>query len=94
MIQMKIDRKPTGVGDLYNQIAEKLGAYDLEKCIYDCTKIEVSSDIRQSIEDAYEDDKEGFAMTWLIIGPKENEALAESIVALEDGFIMEKEVDE
>ena len=90
MKEIKIESKPTGIVNLYDIVAKQLG-HDRTKCHYDCTKIEVSEDIAQAIEDAYNDGtsdwKMTFGMHWCCFGPKENKELPDSTVRIEPGFI-------
>lgn len=87
-MKIKINKKPVGIVDLYNIIAGQLG-YDPEKCNYDCRKIEVSESIYDIISEEYED-KEAFAMHWLIYGPKVNKDLIGMEVSIQDGFVEEE----
>ena len=89
-MEIKLERKPTGIVNLYDIVAEQLG-HDRTKVEYDCTKIEVSENIAQTIEDCYNDGtddwKQTFGMHWVCFGPKEDKTLPDDTVRVEAGFI-------
>lgn len=90
MTKVIIDKMPTGITHLYDLVAEKLG-HDPSKCKYNCTKIEVSENIAQAIENRYNDGtsdwKMTFGMHWCCFGPKEDKTLPDNTVRVEEGFI-------
>ena len=90
MREVVIDKMPIGITNLYDIVAEKLG-HDPSKCHYNCTKIEVSENIAQAIEDCYNDGtsdwKMTFGMHWCCFGPKEDKTLPDNTVRIEEGFI-------
>lgn len=92
---------PLTITDLYDFVATTLG-YDKEKVRYDCTKIEVSNDIADLVEEKYrqvgqekglsEDSiRMSFGMDWCCNGPKVNEKLDNGTIVVHDGFIHEEE---
>ena len=91
-MKIKLDKYPTplSIVGLYNEVAVKAG-FNPDNCTYDCcTKIEVSSDIMDAIEDnGAHGTGETFAMTWLLYGPKENKELEELTVDIQKGFAKE-----
>ena len=96
-----VDLFPLTITDLYDFVAIALG-YDKEKVHYDCTKIEVSDDIAELIEEKYRqvgqekglgeyDIKMSFGMDWCCSGPKVDEKLDNGTIVVYDGFIEEIE---
>ena len=96
-----VDLFPLSITELYDYIATKLG-YDKDKVHYDCTKINVSTDIADLVEEKYKqiarekglpDDtwKMSFGMDWCCSGPKVDEKLDNGTIVVYDGFIEEGE---
>ena len=92
---------PLSIRELYDFIAITLG-YDKEEVHYDCTKIEVSDDIADLVEEKYrqvgqekglsEDSiRMSFGMDWCYSGPKVDEKLDNGTIVVHDGFIKEGE---
>ena len=78
----------------YKAVAEQLG-YDTANTRYDPTKIKVSRERSDIIEEKYKeigeargvDWKMSFGMDWLCYGPQVTEELNRAEIELEDGFI-------
>lgn len=91
-MQIKLGAHPHSITNLYDMVAILLG-HDPSKCHYDCTKIEVSSDVVYDIENTYRDGTDNddwkmtFGMHWCCFGPKEDKTLPDNTVRIEDGFI-------
>ena len=92
---------PLSITDLYDFVATTLG-YDKEKAHYDCTKVEVSDDIADLVEEKYRqvgqekglgeyDIKMSFGMDWCCSGPKVDEKLDNGTIVVYEGFIKEGE---
>lgn len=91
-LRVKLGAQPHSITNLYDMVAVLLGQ-DSEKCHYDCTKLEVSTDIVDAIEATYRDGADNddwkmtFGMHWCCFGPKVNEELPKNTVEVYDGFI-------
>lgn len=90
---------PLSIIDLYDFIATVLG-YDTDAVRYDCTKVSVSEDIADLVEEKYKqvgkekglcesDIKLSFGMDWCCSGPKVDNELDEKTIVVSDGFIKE-----
>jgi len=84
-----------GIVAFYDAIARRLG-YNIDRVNYDCSKIDVSENIFNEIEQWYKDNKnsgpEQIGMIWVCYGPKVNSELTDYEVVIEEGFIGEVEV--
>ena len=92
---------PEGIVDFYNAIALQLGYPDLDAIRYDCTKIEVSEERAEAVEEWYKSlDPDGnewkyaFGMHWVCSGPKTNKDLHGDEVIIEEGFIYDEPTEE
>lgn len=84
----------TGIVSFYDAIARRLG-YNIDRVNYDCTKIDVSENIYNEIEQYYKEDNRGpeqIGMIWVCYGLKVNSELTDYEVIIEEGFIKEVEV--
>lgn len=73
---------------LYNRVAVEMNEVASS---YDCTKIEVSTNIMDKIFNRMERDgysPETRAMLWCCYGPKENKNLPDNTVDVQEGFIV------
>ena len=75
---------------LYANIATSSGIDEVTVMSYNCTKLEVSEDVFNSVK-AYYQEKEDvnphdFAMLWMCYGPKVNDKLKDYEVEVFDGF--------
>ena len=82
--------KPLTIQDLYDKVAIYLGK-DEKSARYDCTKIRVSENIYNMVEQIYGVCIFSFAMDWLNYGPKVDESLKDYEVDIEDGFFIDGE---
>lgn len=92
---------PLTITDLYDFVATTLG-YDKEIARYDCSKIEVSNDIADLVEEKYRQAGQekgvsescirmSFGMDWCCSGPRVNEKLDNGTIVVYEGFIREEE---
>ena len=89
-----------GIGELYDAVAYKAtaeGIIGAGEYRYDCTKIVVSNQIADLVEQYYQanctsDWKLAFGMDWCCYGPKVDESLTGMEVEIQDGFFKEEEV--
>ena len=81
-----------GIGDLYDQIAEKLGYDSMQLAAYDCTKICVSQGVQDQIFAYYnyfDVPDETIGQNWLLFGPKTSLTDEGYVVEVEKNFIVE-----
>ena len=88
---------PLSIIELYDFIATALG-YDTDAVRYDCTKVSVSEDIADLVEEKYKqvaeqkgisDYRLSFGVDWCCSGPKVDSELDEKTIVVYDGFIKE-----
>ena len=95
-MRLLLNEKPEGIVHLYDMVATLMGYEDTSNLHYDCTKINVSMDICDDVEEAYRREFEAvsdewrnaFSMDWLCCGPKADESLPPRTVEVEEGFIV------
>lgn len=93
-VKLGMEESFGGIVNLYDKVAEVLGYEDTTNLNYDCTKIDVATNIMENIEAFYKERVDGdyvlaFGMDWVCYGPKQNKDLADDEVMIEDGFIKE-----
>lgn len=102
-MKMEMEVKPYDLNDFYNEVATKLGCTDTSKANYNCTKLNISSEIQQGFYDYYKSinpnlsEKEitmGVTLILLDKGPKVDKALKPNEIEVFDGFIFQKKGDE
>lgn len=84
----------TSITKFYDSIARRLGL-DVDKCRYDCLKIEVAQNIFDRIYDYYSETEhigmDTMGMRWCCFGPKVNKEFLNYQVDIQEGFITEEE---
>ncbi len=94
-MKIKVPVKKEGIVSFYDSVASQLG-YG-ENVRYDCTKIQVSNERAEAIEESFKDaDDSGtdawkfnFGASWVNFGPKVSESLHDDEVEVENEFIEE-----
>ena len=93
-VKMGMEQTYCGIGELYDRIAMVLGYEDVSNLRYDCTKIDVATNIYDNIMAYYDYEKDvpdyERAMIWCCYGPKAIKELSDDTVRIEDGFITVK----
>ncbi len=102
-MKIKMEVKPYDLNDFYNEVATKLGCTDTSKANYNCTKLNISSEIQQGFYDYYKSinpnlNEEEITMDVTVLlaikGPKVDKALKPNEIEVFDGFIFQKKGDE
>ena len=103
-MKFEIKMPPCTIVELFDAVAKEMGYADTSEIKYDCTKINVASNIQDGFYTAYgrllrESDPNipyanmtiGITMYLAISGPKVNNTLKENEIEVFDGFIIESE---
>lgn len=102
-MKMEMEVKPYDLIDFYNEVATKLGCTDTSKANYNCTKLNISSEIQQGFYDYYKSinpnlNEEEITMDVTVLlaikGPKVDKALKPNEIEVFDGFVFQKKGDE
>lgn len=90
ILKMTEEECKVSVVTFFDNVARGLGLEPDEVQSYDCTKIEISSDIQSAIFDYYKQDgyePDSLGRIWVCYGPKVNDTLEERTVVVQKGFI-------
>ena len=90
MLKLNRDNCYCSILGLYANIATASGIDEVTVRSYDCTKLEISEDVYNSVRDYYQQEEKleayDFAMLWMCYGPKVNDKLKDYEVEVFDGF--------
>lgn len=93
-MKINVRLKEEFIVELYDAVAREMGVDPSSVDKYDCTKISVSRERADCVENRYKreggDWKLAFGMHWVCSGPKAIENLVGEEVEIEDGFIKMK----